>query len=215
MTPATGNERIWWLILIILVVGYLVGTWINRQRALKLAKWVQVGLAIWNGKSDWRIGRSISSGTEVLVTDTDRPFRSVSVGFYLLTREFLPLMCIEMLRGKRDLFAMRGQLRFLPGIEWEIVPLQGKLRRLLDRSAGEKPWQWTELTDDLALATHGDPAPELVKRVRAFTERNGPYIERIALRRQDPHVLAFARLNGLERASAAQFLRGITDLVKE
>ncbi len=215
MAAASGNERIWWIVLIILVVGYMAGTWINRQRALKLAKWLQVGLAIWNGKPDWRIGRSISSGTEVVVTGTDRPFRSVAVGFYLLTREFLPLLAVEMLRGKRDLLAIRGQLRLLPGAEWEIVPLQGKLRRLLERSAGEKPWQWAELTDGLGLATRAAPSAELIKRARAFTERNGPYIERIALRRQDPHLLVFARLNGLEQATSAQFLRGITDLVKE
>jgi hypothetical protein len=215
MTPAAGNGRIWWLILIILVVGYMAGRWINQQRALKLAQWLQIGLAIWNGKSDWRIGRSIGSGTEVIVTGTDRPFRSVAIGISLLAREFLPLLAIELLRGKRDLLAMRGQLRFMPGVEWEIVPLLGKLRRLLDTSPEGKPWQWVELANGLGLATRGVPSAELVKRARAFTEQHGAYVERIALRQLDPHVLAFARLNGLERAPAAQFLRGVTDLVKE
>jgi hypothetical protein len=215
MTLATGIGRIWWFVLIVLVVGYTAGRWINQQRALKLAQWLQIGLAIWNGKSDWRIGRSIGSGTEVIVTGTDRPFRSVAIGINLLAREFLPLLGIEMLRGKRDLLAMRGQLRFMPGVEWEIVPLQGKLRRLLDTSAEEKPWQWVELADGLGLATRGVPSAELVSRAHAFTEQHGAYVERIALRKVDPHVLAFARLNGLERAPAAQFLRGVTDLVKE
>ena len=215
MLSATGNARIWWIVLIVLAAGYMAGTWYNRERALKLAKWLQIGLAIWNGRSDWRIGRTLGSGTEVIVTGTDRPFRAVALSFDLLAREFVPLWGIELLRGKRDLLALRGQLRFMPAVEWEIVPLEGKLRRLLDRSAGAKPWRWTELANGLGLATRAVPSAELVSRARAFSQQHGAHVERIALRKVDPHVLAFARLNGLEKAPAAEFLRGVADLVME
>ena len=95
------------------------------------------------------------------------------------------------------------------------MPLQGKLRRLLDRNAGDKPWQWEELPGGLGLATRGAPPAELVKRARTFAAKYGAYVERLALRPRDPHLLVFVQLNGLEQAPAGQFLRSVNELVKE
>ena len=44
MIAASGPERIWWIILILLVLSFLAGTWLNRLRAKKLARWLQEGL---------------------------------------------------------------------------------------------------------------------------------------------------------------------------
>ena len=158
--------------------------------------------------------RSASSGAEVTVIDAGRPFDWVKIGFYMLTREFPPLWGIERLRGKLDRLAFRGHLRSTVGVEWEILPLNGKLRKKLDEKSGTA-WQWTELSAGLGLGTRNAAPATLVKRVRTFCDRYGAHIDRISLRERDPQLLLFARFNGLEQRQAAHFLRSIGELVKE
>ncbi len=158
LIPATGNERILWLALIVLVLSYLAGAWLNRRRGKAIGHWLQGGLASLGGKPAWKVTRSLSTGAEVTVFDAARPFQQVQASYYLMTREIMPLWGIELLRGKRDLLAIRANLRVQPVAEYELVPLQGKLRTLLDEKAGEQPWQWQEMPAGLGLATRGTPS---------------------------------------------------------
>ena len=44
------------------------------------------------------------------------------------------------------------------------MPLQGKLRTLLDNKAGDQPWQWQEMPAGLGLATRGETSPAPFRR---------------------------------------------------
>lgn len=199
LMPATGAERIMWFALIALVAGYFVGTWLNRQRSKAIGMWLQAGLGKLGGRVAWRWIRSMTSGAEVNVAETWPPFKQLQISYFLLTREFTPLWGIELLRGKRDLLAVRADLRSPPAQDLTIVPLHGKLRKELDRAAGAVPWHWTELPAGLGLATRVAPEKVLVKRAAAFVNEYGPAIERLSLRRQAPHLIAFFKLAGIEK----------------
>lgn len=199
LIPATGPERVLWFVLIILVVGYLVGVWRNRQRSKALGMWLQAGLGKLGGRVAWRWIRSMTSGAEVNVAETRPPFRQLQISYFLLTREFIPLWGIERLRGKRDLLAVRADLRSPPTQDLTIVPRHGKLSEELDKAAEAAPWHWTELPAGLGLATRVAPERALVKRVEAFVNEYGASIERLSLRRQAPHLIAFFKLAGMEK----------------
>lgn len=212
--PATGSERVLWLIIIVLVAGYLAGQWLNRQRSKRIASWLQGGLGSLGGRVAWKWLRSMNAGAEVTVQETRHPYRGLVIGYYLLTREFFPLWLVEWLRGKRDLLSLRADLRTQPGREFDIVPLTGKLRKELDAAAAQRPYQWLELPNGLGLATQGQPNQALVTKVQRFVGTYGPYIERVSLRRRAPHVISFLSLSGLEKTNSGELWRALGELVQ-
>jgi len=212
--PATGAERSLWIIIIVLAAGYLAGQWLNHQRTKRIAEWLRAGLGALGGRIAWKWLRSMNVGAEVTVQETRPPYRSLVIGYYLLTREFAPLWLIEWLRGKRDLLSLRADLRTQPGREFDIVPFKGKLRQELDKATRQQAHQWIELAGGLGLATVGQPSQALTQRVERFLRSYGPYVERISLRRRAPHVIAFFRISGLETMKSEDLWRALGDLVQ-
>ncbi len=212
--PATGPERLLWLVIIFLVVGYLVGQWLNRQRSKRIGSWLQAGLGALGGRVAWKWLRPMSAGAEITVQETRPPYRGLVIGYYLLTREFAPLWLVEWLRGKRDLLSLRADLRTQPTREFDILPLQGKLRKELDEASVQRAYHWQELANGLGLATQGQPDRALLHRVQQFLDAYGPYVERISLRRRAPHVVSFLRLSGLENTKSDKLWRALGELVQ-
>ena len=211
--PATGPERIFWIVILALVVGYLAGQWLNRQRSKRLGNWLQAGVGALGGRVAWRWIKSVTSGAEVTVQEARAPYRSLAISYYLLTREFPPLWLLERFRGKRDLLALKADLRLQPAREFEILPINGKLRKELDAASVEAPYQWTDLGHGLAFGGRNVDKVAL-DRAGEFMKTYGPYVERISLRRRSPHVMAFFRLTGLERTKSDALWRGMGELVR-
>ncbi len=212
--PATGAERSLWIIIIVLAAGYLAGQWLNQRRSKRIAEWLRAGLGALGGRIAWKWLRSMNAGAEVTVQEARPPYRSLGIGYYLLTREFAPLWLVEWLRGKRDLMSIRADLRTQPVREFDIVPLKGKLRKELDSAAGQQAYQWHELTDGLGLATLVQPSQALIQKVERFLATYGAYVERVSLRRRAPHVVAFFRLSEMENIKSEQLWRGLAELVQ-
>ena len=84
LTPATGIERIWWIVLILLVGSYFAGVWLNRQRSKALGTWLQAGLGKLGGRVAWRWIRSMNSGAEVSVGEARPPYRQLKISYFLL-----------------------------------------------------------------------------------------------------------------------------------
>jgi hypothetical protein len=212
LSPAA---RPWWIMLALLAGGYILGTWLNRQRSKTLGLWLQAGLGVLGGETRWKWVGSVSSGAQVTITGANRPFRQAEILYALLTRELLPLWGLELLRGKRDLLSLRADLRSQPAREFEVVPMRGSLRATLDSSAGELPWHWQEMPAGLGLATRGEADAKLVARVRLFLDQYGAYVERLSLRQRNPNLILFIRMTGLERRPAREFLASVRRLMEE
>ncbi len=215
MIPASGTARTLWLVLIVLVVSYLAGAWLNRQRSKAIGQWLQAGLSTLGGKPAWRVTRSMSTGAEVILADAAQPFRQVQASYHMMTREIAPLWGIELLRGKRDLLAIRADLRAAPGSEFEVLPLHGPLRKKLDQAAADHPWQWQEMPAGLGLATQGPLDARLTRSLERFLDRNGAYVERLSLRQRQPNLVLFVRLAGLEQSPSADLLRAVRNLAMD
>jgi hypothetical protein len=209
MIPAGPGERILWGIIIVIVLGYLGGTWLNRQRSREIGRWLQSSLSALGGQPAWNLIGTMSSGVQLTVTHAARPFRQLQITYHMLTREFLPLWWFELIRGKRDLMAVRADLRGALEQEVEVVPFRGRLRRILDRDAREQPWNWRQAPGGLGVATREEADSALTLSVMEFLQRYGRYIERLSLRRRQPNLVMFVKLTGIERAPAADFLRAL------
>ena len=212
LLPASPMEKALWTVLVLLVVGFMAGAWSNRRRSKALGQWLQDGVRVLGGQTTWKWVGGMNSGAQVSVTGASQPFKSAVLSYFLLTREFAPLWALEWLRGKRDTLAIRADLRVPPAREFEVVPLQGKLRKLLDQNAGELPWHWTALPSGLSLATRGEPGGPLLASLRSFLERYGNYVQRLSLRKRQPGLVLFVNLAGLEKSPASEFLRAVRGL---
>jgi hypothetical protein len=210
LIPATPNQRILWGVIIVIVLGYLGGNWLNRRRSRAIGKWLQAALGTLGGQPAWNLIGTMSSGVQLTVNHAARPFRQFTITYHMLTREFVPMWIVELLRGKRDLMSLRGDLRGSLNEEIEVVPIRGNLRRTLDQhAAAEDPWHWQPAAGRLGLATHEAGDTPLCCAVLAFLEQYGRSIERMSLRRRQPNLIMFVKLNGIEKAPAADFLQAL------
>lgn len=198
LPPAPMWERVAWALILFTLGAFMLGTWFNRRRGKALGFWIEDGLKSLGGQPAWTFIKSVSSGAVATVRNTNAPFRSLEAAYYLLTREIPPLYGVELLRGKRDLFSIKANLRTPPASEFDVMPLGGKLAQTLDKAAGDEPYIWVELPEGLGLATR-DPDPQrLAARVRPYAERYGKAVQRLSVRRRDPNVIVFMHLDGLE-----------------
>jgi hypothetical protein len=207
--------RILWILLGVLVAGYLLGRWLNRRRSKAIGEWLQAGIKIIGTQTNWRFPRGVSSGAEVKISNGVVPFRQIEIAFYLLTREFPFLWGIELLRGKRDMLAIRADLREAPVQEFEVVPLRGPLRDTIDHHAGGQAWQWVEMPAGLGMGTRTPAAAKPLVRVRAFLDVYGSSVQRVSLRDRSPNLVLFAHVSGIERAPAKEFFQAVRRLLDQ
>ncbi len=212
--PVGPIEGILWVVLILLVASYLGGTWLNRQRSKAIGKWLQAGIGLLGGRVAWRWLKSMSAGAEVTVVETRPPFKSVQLTYFLLTRELAPLWVIELLRKKRDLLLVKADLRSLPAREYEVVPLNGKLRATLD-SAEDRALAWQPLAAGLGLGTQSSADARVPGPIGTFVEKYGSDIERLSVRRRSPHLVLYLRLEQVENRPVDELLRALQKLLAD
>jgi hypothetical protein len=212
MIPTGGPvTNILWVILIILVLGFLGGSWLNRKRSQTIGMWLRSGLKPVGGQSTWKWIRGMNSAAQVTVEGAAKPFRRMEISYFLMTREFAPLWGYEWLRGKRDLLAARIELRDAPAYEVEIVPRGGKLQKTLDANAGSQPFHWSDGPSGLGIGLRGAGVQPAADRLRPFLDRYGPHIQRLSLRPRQPNIVLFLNLAGPEKASAEEFVRALRE----
>jgi len=149
----------------------------------------------------------------VTVEGTAKPFRRMEIGYFMMTREFAPMWGYEWLRGKRDLLAVRIELRDPPTYEVEIVPQGGKLQKTLDANAGAQPFDWSDGAAGLGIGLRGAGAAQAVERLKPFVEHYDRYIQRLSLRPRQPHIMLFMNLNGPEKTPPEEFMRSLRRMV--
>lgn len=212
--PVGPVEGALWIVLILLVASYLGGTWLNRRRSKAIGNWLQAGLGLLGGRVAWRWLKSMSAGAEVTVAETRPPFKNVQLTYFLLTRELAPLWVIELLRKKRDLLLVKADLRSLPAREYEVVPLNGKLRATLD-SADGAALDWQPLAGGLGLGMQSNADAKVLHPVAAFVDKYGSDIERLSVRRRSPHLVLYLRLEQVEQRPADELLRALQKLLAD
>jgi hypothetical protein len=214
MIPTGGPvTNVLWVILIILVLGFLGGAWLNRRRSKAIGIWLRSGLKPVGGQATWKWIRGMNSAAQVTIEGTAKPFRRMEISYFMMTREFAPMWAYEWLRGKRDLLAARLELRDAPACEVEIVPQGGKLQKTLDANAGTEPFTWTVGVAGLGIGTRGAGAQQAAERLKPFVERYGPSIQRLSLRPRQPNIMLFMNLNGPEKTPPEEFMRSLRRMV--
>ncbi len=184
---------------LVLVVWYLVFSFVNRKRGIAVYHWLREGVETLGPLADAGWVGSAASGGRMAVTKALPPFQRVELIFLLQSREILPLWLFNLGRNKRDELILKAWLRRPPLQQVEAGFKDSPL-------VGYRP---AEKAGGLAVAVKGEGAAP-GKTLRAFLERYGEHIVSFSLQRGKPHLIIRLRLeSGLDAAPSAEFFRDL------
>jgi hypothetical protein len=186
------------ILVVIFVVGWFaVGTHYNVRKGHDAMRWLQDGLPLVGEKTTLRwLGSSV---LELKIQQAKAPFRSAEVLLVLEPRDVAPIWAFARLRGRRDLFIFRGVLRNQPQVELEALDTTSWLARGLADQVN-KHWMPLSVSPPLVAYTpaNAPAASQLLQRALL----NGCPLQRLAIRRMEPHLEVQWHLDSLRKNSA-------------
>ncbi len=170
-----------------MMLGYVVGRWVNQRRARQISDWLEPGLRSLGGTpTAQRLSRSTF---RFRMTNARRPFRTITASVVLISREVLPTWLRERFRGHHDLLIVHVTFRQPPTLEAEIVDPTNELGQRGAAQAQALNWPAIELAPHWRLYHAPDTSPSRVQKI-ANQIASSPFMPwRVALRRDAPHML--------------------------
>lgn len=194
------------IVVVLFVVGWFaVGTHLNVRKGESVLTWLQDGLPLLGEKTTLRwLG---SSAVELKIEHAKPPFHSAQVMVLLEPRDVPLIWWLSRLRGRRDLFIFRGELRSSPRREFEAFEpgawsAAGVARNL-------KQDEWTPVAAPASLSAFAAQASSNPTPAIAAASLNRCVPVRVALRRSDPNLEIQWMLDELREHSAREVVEAI------
>lgn len=191
------------ILVVIFVVGWFaVGNHLNVRKGHDALRWLQEGLPLVGEKTTLRwLGSSV---VELKIQQAKPPFRHAEVLVVLEPRDVAPLWGFARLRGRRDLFIFRGELRSHPKLELEAFdPASWSLHA---RSSQAREQTWTEVPVPGPLTAF---APrwqmEAAQFIQSASLPNCPLV-RLSVRQTEPNLEVQWRLAQIREHGARDVL---------
>lgn len=179
-----------WLVIgicTVLILGYILGYYYNRQQAGRILAWLRSGLEKWGSVSVGEKLPGMITGGQLIVKKASEPFQRIEAVYLLAPRENLFFWLFHRLQGRGDELVLKI-----------ILPKAPKARMEAKRS-----WR----SDFLY---HGQCAEE---KLAAFLARHGRAVFHLALRREAPHLFVRVYLPALMADSAGAFIASLSELI--
>jgi hypothetical protein len=194
------------ILVIVFVVGWFaVGTQLNVRKGETVLKWLQDGLPLIGEKATLRwLG---SSAVELKIEDARAPFRSAQVLVLLEPRDVPLIWWYFRLRGRRDLFIFRGELRSGPRRELEVLDVAAwSARRAYARVKAD---QWPAVNAPAPLSAFAAQASTDASAAIRAAALDGCPLARLSLRRSEPNLEIQWPLDELRKHSAREVVEAI------
>jgi hypothetical protein len=169
------------------VAWLLGGTLLNRRRAASLARWVYAEVKPYGAKL---FVRWITlAAFELTIPEARAPFRKLAVTGFLQSREMPFVWLWNRVRRRGDLLIVRAELRRAPAWGLEVFRPRSLLAGEGRRAAEAAGWPLEQGADGLWRAHGGAGAAEQSERWLAALGEWRPYLDRLAVRREPPHLI--------------------------
>jgi hypothetical protein len=179
-----------WLVIgfcAVLLIGYIIGFYYNRQQAGKIHGWLRANLEKWGPVALGERLPGMVTGGRLLVQNSAAPFRQIEAVYLLAPRENLVFWLFHLLQGRGDELILRIHLPKVP------------------RQALEVKRTWLS-----RLTYQGEAAQQMCE---SFMARHGRSLIHLAFRREAPHFFVRARLPALMADSSGEFFTSVAELV--
>ncbi len=194
---------------VLLGVNYLIGMIVNRRKGVALFRWLRQGAQqVLGPVSEARWIGSAASGARLTVAQARAPFRRVEMIYLLATRELLPLLWLQRLRGRRDELILQALLRKPPAGAWELVSKGDRRAQERMQAQGFRPGL------DLGgwvVYHRGELPPERERQIRQTVQRLGQRLRGLSVRPQPPHLVARVSLPDDLSRPAAELFRALAE----
>ena len=193
------------IVVVLFVVGWFaLGTHLNVRKGESVLQWLQDGLPLIGEKTTLRwLG---SSAVELKIENAKAPFHSALVLVLLEPRDVPLIWWFSRLRGRRDLFIFRGELRTNPRREFEaVVPAAWSVRPALQRVKADG-WQAVNAAPLSGFAPQASTDPSAAVKAASL---DGCSPVRVALRRSEPNLEIQWTLDELREHSSREVVEAI------
>lgn len=201
------------LLLIVVLVWFALGTQRNIRRGGDRLRWLQDGLPLLGRRTTVRwLG---SSAVELQIQDPRPPFREAQVVVVLEPRDVAVLWAWARARRRRDFLILRGRLERAPGLELEAGDVRGwtgmdGLRRL-------DPGAWTEVDWGrpwLRVAHDPRDEPAVARPLWDRLAEASGGVWRMSIRRSPPHLEVHVLFPDAGSVPAERLLTAFRDLAR-
>ncbi|HEY9076367.1 MAG TPA: hypothetical protein VIO61_07475 [Anaerolineaceae bacterium] len=198
----------------ILVIWYIGGMIINRNRGLQVYRWLRSGLRQIGEQVDSQFIGSSSSAGRMVIQKAKMPLRQVEVFYLLETRELLPLWLVNWLMGKRDEFIFKATLSTAPANDLE-VGLKGNREYRKATNGAEPAFQEApEAPPGYQMAYRPHPDARLAERLPEFLERYPLAVQHLSLQAKEPHLIVRVHLENVLRVPSEAFFKDLSGLFR-
>ncbi len=185
-----------WVVVIIagvLILGFILGYYSNRQKAEKMFSWLHLGLATLGEVSRGAKLPGMVTGGRMEVKQAASPFKSVEAVYLLAPRENLIFWFFSLLQGRSDQVIIWINYQSKPNQTIEVARKgDGQFAKRL-HSTEKPPLALQESIGNLQVAIEQQADSSVTGKVLAFVQQNRQSIVRLALRPEKPHL--FLRIN--------------------
>ena len=135
----TSGLAIFILAVILMLGWFAIGTQWNVRKGDSVLKWLQDGLPVIGERTTMRwLGSSV---LELKIEKASKPFKSAEAVIVFEPRDVAFLWGLARLRGRRDLFIFRSQLRSVPRYEIEAIESGAWSAGGVEKSMMKNRWQ--------------------------------------------------------------------------
>lgn len=192
---------------VVLLLWYVGGHLYNRRKGRWLRQWVERGLEEMG--EEWQGGwlGSPASGARILVHRAHPPFQRMEVTLLLENREIPILWLADRLQGKKDALILKATRRSLrKGTLHAGPPSQVLVPPLLS-------WHQEKGPHGLIVASRDSGALQRTEGLAPWLDHYGPYLRRLVLQEEDPHLTVWVNVSDLARnVPAAVFFKDLQSL---
>ena len=204
-----------WVVIIVcsvLILGYILGYFYNRQRAEQIFKWLKLGLSTLGEVSLGEKLPGMATGGRLEVSQASAPLKKVEAVYLLAPRENILFWIFHMLQGRSDELVVWINYQSRPEQSVEVARKGDRqfARRLMDK---EKPaLTMAEEIQGLQIAAEAKPGSELFGKLQAFLTSHGSNVIRLAVRPEKPNLYLRLNLRLMRRLTATELFSTLKDL---
>ncbi|OGN90221.1 MAG: hypothetical protein A2Y88_06375 [Chloroflexi bacterium RBG_13_48_10] len=197
----------------VLILGYILGYFYNRQRAQKIYTWLRQGLSTLGEVSIGEKLPGMATGGRLELNQPDAPLKRVEAVYLLAPRENLIFWIFHLLQGRGDELIIWINYQSKPEQSVEVAK-KGDRQFEKRLKATDKP-ALSRLDGQygLQVTVEDKPGSTLAGKVQALLQRYKSNIIRLAIRPDKPHLFLRMDIRLMQSGLGADLFTALRELI--
>ena len=204
-----------WVVIVIagvLIFGYILGYYYNRQRAEQIFRWLKQGLSSLGDVTPGEKLPGMATGGRLEVNQATAPFKRVEAVYLLAPRENPLFLIFHLLQRRGDELIVWVNYQSKPEQSVEVARKGDRQFEKRLKDTDKPPLSLMESSHGLQMAVEDKSGSGLIARVQSFLANYPSDVIRLALRPDKPHLYLRTSLRIMNRTPAMDFFALLKEL---